>query len=216
MPRTSEVSEMIARAKRSIVQIWNPCIPMNGSGFIRDSRGFALTTEEVVGHATKVAVVLGDGTLAEGSVVGRDELSNLAAVRLRINNMISPLDLDLLDEPREGGQVVALGYCYGDTLHNKNLYPILTVTPGTISNAIKGKRFNSIKYAHKNRNMDPGIQGGPLLDWDGRLVGINVWPPFLLPEYAVEAGGHAHTLLESKALFPLLMGGTVQLGLVPL
>ena len=204
-----EISQMLKGAERSVVQIWNPCSPMNGSGFICDPRGYAITTEEVVGHATEVTVVLDDGTSVRGTVVGRDELSGLAVVRFKADTSLVALDLDVLGNPCEGENIVALGFNFVDTLRNENPTPTLSATQGVISNVIKGTRFNIVKYSHENRSMDPGVQGGPLLDRQGHLVGISAWPPFLLPGYAVEGGGHAHSVQELRALLPSLMEGSI-------
>ena len=214
----STLSEMIERTKRSVVQIWNPSRVFNGSGFVCDLRGFALTTEDAVDGRTngwrepwypssKVTVVLSDGASSEGTVVGRDALSELAVVRFESGTPLTALGLEDLGDICIGEEVVTMGYPWW----GRDVVPEFIAVRGLVSdvgdrNNLHDLRSRYIEYTHSSNDLNMAIKGGPIIDLHGRLVGINRWNSgFILPPPKEIGNATSSDLL--KLLLPLLMDG---------
>jgi len=134
-----------------------------GSGVIIDEDGTILTAAHVVGTATQVEVRLYDGTVLDGTVVGADSFTDVAVVN------IDPEGLDLLaapiadvDDIRVGQLSVAVGSPFGFEQ---------TVTAGIISGV--DRVVNDVSMVQTDAPINPGNSGGPLIDLEGRVVGIN-------------------------------------------
>jgi S1-C subfamily serine protease len=143
-----------------------------GSGFVIDGRGRIVTNAHVVGGARRVRVQFGEGTPSiPGTVVGRDRSSDLALVRVlprRVRGGLHPLRLADSDRVRVGDLAVAIGNPFG--LEH-------TLTAGVVS--ALGRQIDapdgfSIPGAiQTDAAINPGNSGGPLLDRDGRVIGVN-------------------------------------------
>lgn len=140
-----------------------------GSGVIFSSEGLLLTNAHVVANADRVTVGLPDGRRASGQVVGQDQLTDLAVVRLDGTGPWPKAPLGDSDRLRVGDWAIAVGNPFG--LEN-------TVTLGIVSNlnrnvsqlGIAGKRLDLIQT---DAAINPGNSGGPLLNSNGEVVGIN-------------------------------------------
>jgi S1-C subfamily serine protease len=140
-----------------------------GSGFIFQPEGLILTNAHVVEKSDKVTVGLQDGRRVEGTVVGLDQLTDLAVVRLNGPGPWPLAPLGNSDTLQVGDWAIAVGNPFG--LDN-------TVTLGIISNlnrnasklGITDKRLDLIQT---DAAINPGNSGGPLLNADGEVVGIN-------------------------------------------
>jgi len=146
-----------------------------GSGVIIDKEGYILTNEHVVSDADKITVTLPDGREFKGEVKGRDSRSDLAIIKINANN----LPLAMLEDSNElkiGQWVVAIGNPFGFAMRN----PEPTVTVGVISalhrslgTAISRDRdYNDL--IQTDAAINPGNSGGPLVNLEGKIVGINV------------------------------------------
>ena len=140
-----------------------------GSGVIIRQDGVILTNAHVVGGASEVEVQLADGKEITGRVVGRDRGVDVAVVKIARSGLpVAPLaDSDRL----EVGQVaVAIGNPLG--------YLDRTVTTGVVS-AVSRRRGgddpNPEGFIQTDAAINPGNSGGPLLDSDGRVIGLNSW-----------------------------------------
>lgn len=140
-----------------------------GSGVIFASEGLLLTNAHVVENAERVIVGLPDGRRASGQVIGQDELTDLAVVRLEGSGPWPTAPLGDSDRLKVGEWAIAVGNPFG--LEN-------TVTLGIVSNlnrnvsqlGISGKRLDLIQT---DAAINPGNSGGPLLNANGEVVGIN-------------------------------------------
>jgi len=140
-----------------------------GSGFIFDAGGLILTNAHVVDQTDKVIVGLQDGRRIEGTVVGLDPITDLAVVRLVAGGPWPLAPLGNSDGLQVGDWAIAVGNPFG--LDN-------TVTLGIISNlnrnasklGITDKRLDLIQT---DAAINPGSSGGPLLNADGEVIGIN-------------------------------------------
>jgi len=146
-----------------------------GSGVIIDKEGYILTNEHVVNDADKITVTLPDGREFKGEVKGRDSRSDLAIIKINASNL--PLAaLGDSDDLKIGQWVVAIGNPFGFAMRN----PEPTVTVGVISalhrslgTAISQNRdYNDLMQT--DAAINPGNSGGPLVNLEGKIVGINV------------------------------------------
>lgn len=138
----------------------------SGSGTIFSSDGQILTNAHVVKGARRLQVALADGRRFLGGVVGLDEETDLAVIRIGARHL--PL-AELSDRPLQVGQlVVAVGNPYGLGW---------SVTAGVVSalgrnvEIAPGRRLKEL--IQTDTSINPGNSGGPLVDIRGRVVGIN-------------------------------------------
>ena len=136
-----------------------------GSGVIIDPRGYILTNNHVVAGSQEILVHLYDGREVRGRVVGTDPRFDVALVYIQAQGLkAAPLG----DSSRlQVGQVaIAIGSPYG--LEQ-------TMTSGIISaTGRKGLgKGNYGDFIQTDASINPGNSGGPLLDIDGRVIGIN-------------------------------------------
>ena len=134
-----------------------------GSGVIVSAQGYVLTNYHVISHATDIQVLLYDGRVASAKVVGSDEETDLAVLKIDAGNL--PLIRIAEDKPRPGDVVLAIGNPLG--LNQ-------TVTMGIVSAV--GRQLNSSSaedFIQTDAAINPGNSGGALVNADGKLVGIN-------------------------------------------
>ena len=139
-----------------------------GSGVIYSSDGYIITNNHVVQNAGQVEVTLYDNRTFEAQVIGADEKSDLAVIK------IEGYDFPILergnsDEAQVGEWVLAVGNPFDLTS---------TVTAGIIS--AKGRSINLLgggraieSFIQTDAAVNPGNSGGALVDAEGRLLGIN-------------------------------------------
>lgn len=151
-----------------------------GTGFIIDTRGYIVTNNHVVTlggsrEASKITIDLADGTTLDATIVGRDERSDIAVLKVNTDaSKLQTLSFASADSIQVGEDVVAIGFPL-------NLIGEPTVTRGvisavdrTINETIQGVGAIEIAGAiQTDAAINPGNSGGPLLDADGRVVGIN-------------------------------------------
>jgi S1-C subfamily serine protease len=141
-----------------------------GSGFITDRNGIILTNAHVVSKADKVTVTLKDGREFQGKVLGTDEVTDLAVVKIDPQgNSLPTASLGDSDTVRVGDWAIAVGNPIG--LNN-------TVTLGIISTlqrsaAQAGILDKRIDFLQTDAAINPGNSGGPLLNDRGEVIGIN-------------------------------------------
>jgi S1-C subfamily serine protease len=139
-----------------------------GSGFIYDEDGHIVTNYHVIENAEELSVALADGETYPADVVGEDPTNDLAVIRIDAENLPRPIPLGDSDVLRVGQFVVAIGNPFG--LEG-------TLTAGVISSlgrVIKGPENNFIgEVIQTDAAINPGNSGGPLLDLEGRVIGVN-------------------------------------------
>ncbi|MEM7725255.1 MAG: trypsin-like peptidase domain-containing protein [Cyanobacteria bacterium P01_A01_bin.45] len=139
-----------------------------GSGFIINENGTILTNAHVVKGASKVRVTLGNGRNFSGQVLGTDELTDLAVIKISANNL-PKLKLGNSDNLKPGEWAIAIGNPLG--LDN-------TVTAGIISgtgrsSGVIGSPDKRVRFIQTDAAINPGNSGGPLLNQRGEVIGIN-------------------------------------------
>jgi S1-C subfamily serine protease len=142
-----------------------------GSGFVIDKQGRILTNAHVVGDATTVNVEFEDGVTAAGEVLGKDDLYDLALVKVDVpESQLEPLSLGTVNSVAVGDPVVAIGNPFGYSQ---------TVTAGIVS--AKGRILQSPEGNNRiipgaiqtDAAINHGNSGGPLIDRHGDVIAIN-------------------------------------------
>lgn len=139
-----------------------------GSGFILDSKGLVLTNAHVVDGADSVTVTLKDGRTLTGKVLGEDQVTDVAVVKIDADNLPT-INLGNSDQLQPGEWAIAIGNPLG--LDN-------TVTAGIISatgrsSAQVGIPDQRASFIQTDAAINPGNSGGPLLNQQGDVIGIN-------------------------------------------
>ena len=136
-----------------------------GSGFIIDAKGYIVTNNHVIENADKIKVKLKNGEEFDAEIVGRDPNTDLALIKITSSNSLPVVALGDSNDLKVGQWVVAIGSPFG--LEH-------TVTAGIVS--AKGRVIGSGPYddfIQTDASINPGNSGGPLLDMQGKVVGIN-------------------------------------------
>ena len=168
-----------------------------GSGFIVNADGTILTNAHVVEDADKVTVILKDGRQLEGKVLGVDEVTDLAVVKVNAAGLPVATLADS-DAVQVGDWAIAVGNPFG--LDN-------TVTLGIVStlnrsSALAGIPDKRLDFIQTDAAINPGNSGGPLLNDTGEVIGINT---------AIRANaagiGFAIPINKAKEVMPVLARG---------
>jgi serine protease Do len=143
-------------------------LPSEGSGFIIQAGGFILTNNHVVASAEKITVRLKDGRQFPGKLVGTDEKTDIAVVKIEATDL-PVAELADSDAVRVGEIACAIGVPY-------NLD--YSFTTGVVSAKGRNKLDLSNQdgyedYIQTDASINPGNSGGPLVDLDGKVIGMN-------------------------------------------
>ncbi len=137
-----------------------------GSGFIVDPKGYILTNQHVVRDANRITVRLQSGEEYVGTVVGVDEETDLAVVKVNAPHDLPTVKLGDSDQVQVGDWVLAIGSPFGLDQ---------TVTAGIISKLQRETPyFTSFQqFLQTDAAINRGNSGGPLVNLQGEVVGIN-------------------------------------------
>lgn len=136
-----------------------------GSGFVIDEQGTIVTNYHVIEGATEVFVAFTDGTRVEAEVVGADEKTDLAVLRVNVGRDLKHVELGDSETALVGDWVVAIGNPFG--------------LGGSLSAGIVSARNRDIRsgpydnFIQTDAAINQGNSGGPLFNMDGEVVGIN-------------------------------------------
>lgn len=138
-----------------------------GSGFIINKEGDIITNAHVVSGADKVTVILKDGRQIEGKVLGSDELTDIAVIQVKPDNLPT-VSIGSSQNLQPGDWAIAIGNPLG--LDN-------TVTAGIISaigrNSGQIGVDKRVSFIQTDAAINPGNSGGPLLNQNGEVIGVN-------------------------------------------
>lgn len=139
-----------------------------GSGFIISADGRILTNAHVVDGADTVTVTLKDGRTLQGKVLGKDELTDVAVIKVQAENLPF-VALGNSDQLQPGEWAIAIGNPLG--LDNTVTTGIISAT-GRSSNLI-GAPDKRVEYIQTDAAINPGNSGGPLLNSRGEVIAMN-------------------------------------------
>ncbi len=145
-----------------------------GSGFVIRADGVVLTNAHVVKGATRVSVAMLDGTTYPATVVGVDDVNDLAVLRVQASNLpVAPLgnSSGLI----VGEWAIAIGNPYGFVLANTEPSVTVGVVSGVGRNLIAAAEGGgvSVDMIQTDAAINPGNSGGALVDAVGEVIGVN-------------------------------------------
>ena len=135
-----------------------------GSGFVISNDGYVLTNNHVVEGADKIIVRLSDRRELDAELIGRDERSDLALLKIKARDL-PVVKIGNSEKLKPGEWVLAIGSPFGFDY---------SVTAGIVS--AKGRslpRENYVPFIQTDVAINPGNSGGPLFNLDGEVIGIN-------------------------------------------
>src|SRR6187549_3383441 len=136
-----------------------------GSGFIIDPSGLVVTNNHVISEADEVSVILNDGTTLKAEVVGRDQKTDLALIKVTPTKPLKAVKFGDSDKLRLGEWVIAIGNPFS--------------LGGTVTAGIVSARNRDIQsgpydnYIQTDASINRGNSGGPLFNLDGDVIGVN-------------------------------------------
>ncbi len=172
-----------------------------GSGIIMSEDGYIITNNHVIDGGTAIDVLLYDDTVLSATLVGADTDSDLAVLKVESDNLIAAQFGDS-DSVAVGDAVVAIGDPLGITLRG-------TMTDGIIS-AINRNLDNgdgTMTLLQTNAALNSGNSGGPLINDQGQVIGINAMK--IGSQYTsttVEGLGFAIPIASAKPIIDQLIG----------
>jgi putative serine protease PepD len=164
---SSAVAAVYQRVKDGVVEV-ETSAGATGSGFVIDEEGRIVTNQHVVEGAQSAVVRFSDGTEVDADIVGTDPSTDIAVLDVnRPSSQLTPLSFAGEGSLQVGNPVIAIGSPFG--LEG-------TLTTGVISalgrNIQSPNRFTIENAVQTDAALNSGNSGGPLLDSQGRVVGV--------------------------------------------
>ena len=178
MPPYSSIPDIVDEVTQGVVSItsyypsnsinindWEPV--SYGTGVIISSDGFIVTNNHVIANAGEITVTLANGEKLVAEVIGKDQYVDLAVIKIEKDGLYT-IPFGDSSKIRVGEQVIAIGSPLGDELTG-------TVTSGIISAVNRELVVNGIPFTllQTDAAVNPGNSGGPLVNMNGELIGIN-------------------------------------------
>ncbi len=188
-----------------------------GSGFLISKDGYIITNDHVAGNATEIVVTTTDGKEHTAKLIASDRTNDVALLKIEGNNFAF-LKLGNSDDLAIGEWAIAMGNPFG--LFDKNQKP--TVTVGVISNngvtlGLQGDR-NYRDMVQTDAAISSGNSGGPLLNANGEVIGVNATIYSTATSYGGEAGsiglGFAIPVNKVKKIVDDFMSGKPSRGAI--
>jgi len=163
-------AEIVSNTAPSLVTVNNGM--GSGSGIVWSPDGYIVTASHVIGKRSMVKVSLGNGKSHEAKVIGRDPYTDIALLRIEARNLKS-IEAGDSQSLKPGQFILALANPFGRQVSATQ--GIITAVHGTI------RTWGGITIEDTiitDARLNPGYSGGPLIDVQGRLIGLNtafVW-----------------------------------------
>lgn len=179
---TTSIANILKQVENSVVQITSRELLAGnlvgsqstlGSGFIYDNQGHILTSDSIVNGAKLLNVTFIDGNSFVARVLGTDHFHDLAVLQLTGNfsaERLIPLTIANSSSLQVGQQVLAVGNPYG--LSGTMTTGLITKTGGLLPDPITGGNISDA--IQTDAPLNPGNGGGPLLNAQGQVIGMNV------------------------------------------
>ncbi|ADH69285.1 Periplasmic serine endoprotease DegP precursor [Nocardiopsis dassonvillei] len=167
------IAGVAQRVSPSVVFIHSadPTIPSSGSGFVIDGN-YVVTNDHVSAglEADGIVVEYSDGSLSSASVVGSDPSSDLAVLSLDDPIDVEPLQFGDSEQVIVGDEVIAIGAPLG--LSGTVTQGIISAVNRPVSSG-EGENASRFYALQTDAAINPGNSGGPLVDLEGRVIGVN-------------------------------------------
>lgn len=178
------ISKVAAKVSPSVVSIvtttsarsaWGYSSQGAGTGVIVSKDGYIMTNNHVIKGASKVSVVLSDGTEYDKVVVvGSDPLNDIAFVKIEGVSNLTPAELGNSGKLRIGQRVVAIGNALGQFDNTVTSGIVSAMGRPLVASSSDGSNAESLTdLIQTDAAINSGNSGGPLVDLAGRVIGIN-------------------------------------------
>ena len=135
-----------------------------GSGIIISNDGYIITNMHVIEGKRAINVELDDGQVYQASLIGFDERSDLAVIKIVPSNLLTPIEVSNSSSVQIGDQVIAIGNAFGLGK---------TFTSGIISATGRDYGNPYLELIQTDAAINPGNSGGALINHKGNLIGMN-------------------------------------------
>jgi serine protease Do len=142
-----------------------------GSGFIISPDGYILTNTHVVSNASKITVKLTDRREFDAKVVGQDERTDVAVIKINAKGELPVVRLGDSNKLRPGQWVLAIGSPFG--FENSVTAGVVSATARGNVGGAEGGGNGYVPFIQTDVAVNPGNSGGPLFNLSGEVVGIN-------------------------------------------
>jgi len=183
LPLSLSTTDLTSQQERlmSIYQLYSPGVvsirttTAQGSGWIYSGDGYIVTNNHVVGTETQVEVDFASGLKTYGNVVGTDAYSDLAVIKVDVAaSDLQPLAMGDSDILQVGQTVIAIGNPFGlSGTMTTGIISALGRALATLNQASGGGYFSNADIIQTDTALNPGNSGGPLLNLNGEVIGIN-------------------------------------------
>jgi serine protease Do len=140
-----------------------------GSGFVWSSDGIIVTNNHVIEGASRISVIFNDGTQVAAKLIGVDPDSDLAVLRVDAKSLV-PAPIGTSSDLMIGETVIAVGNPFG--LSGSVTTGVVSALGRSVPSKEAGRTFTD--FIQTDASINPGNSGGPLLNIEGKVIGINV------------------------------------------
>lgn len=176
----AKVVESVEKLNKSVVSVDSVRLERNfrygvvpregqGSGIIIDPKGYIITNNHVIEGASRVQVHLEDGRSFEGEVMGSDQATDVALIRVNTSESLPTATLGNSDELKVGQFALAIGNALG--LPGGSTASLGLI--GALGRPLPWAEFIFEGLIQTDAAINPGNSGGPLADINGNVIGIN-------------------------------------------
>jgi S1-C subfamily serine protease len=188
------VADAVAKAKPAVVRVITES--GMGSGMIVDKAGYVLTNSHVIEGYQTAIVMLSSGQKLPATILGRDEITDLAILKVSGENL-PVVTFGDSSKLRQGEEVVAIGYPL-------DLAGSTTITKGIVS---AFRNYEGVIYVQTDTAINPGNSGGALINLKGEVVGVNVMSIRVAGGQTIEGMNFAIAINGAKPIIPKLIAG---------
>lgn len=135
-----------------------------GSGFVISEEGYVVTNHHVVSNAREIRIETYDGEVLNATVVGTDEKTDIALLKVESGRPLPPLEFADSDDARVGDHVLVIGNPHGFGF---------SVSTGIVSARNRDFRGPYDDFIQTDAAINQGNSGGPLFNADGEVIGVN-------------------------------------------
>jgi S1-C subfamily serine protease len=141
-----------------------------GSGVVWDTNGYIVTCSHIIKRLDEIEVGLNDMRTIPAKVIGNDPHSDVALLKIeKMDSTLKPIEIIDTENLKAGQFVLALANPYGD--HPSITQGIITSSRNSIR-GLEGRTMDNVVIT--DTRLNPGYSGGPLIDVEGRMIGLNI------------------------------------------
>jgi len=146
-----------------------------GTGFVYrkdSSKGYILTNYHVVSNSTSIKVIMTNGNRVDATVLGTDDIGDIAVLSIPIKEVIKVAELATTDDIRVGSTVFAIGAPMGSDYSGTTTKGCISAKNRMVTYSANDLTDNVMRVIQTDAAINPGNSGGPLIDLSGQVVGI--------------------------------------------